>query len=190
MLLRMRRFGLLGWLTLVVLGLGFYLTYPELFQAERIAEQLQRYTRFVLVVYLLASVTRAIFLIPSTPFVLAGGLLLPQQPGLVLMISMTGIIISATLLYFLPTLFGISEYFERRFASSLMRIRSWLGGRWGVVLLFLWSAFPFTPTDAACYVAGSLRIPFPKYLGAVSLGELFICSLYIYVGTSLSGLLF
>jgi uncharacterized membrane protein YdjX (TVP38/TMEM64 family) len=185
MLLRVRQLGLLAWLALVILGLGLYLTNPELFRAERIAAQLRQYAGFVLFVYLLASITRAVFLIPSTPFVIAGGLLLPQQPVMVLVISMTGIVLSATLLYFLPTVFGISEYIERRFANSLVRIRSWLGGRWGVAFLFLWSAFPFTPTDAACYVAGSLRIPFPKYLAAVCLGELVICSIYVYLGTSM-----
>ncbi|MBM4003147.1 MAG: TVP38/TMEM64 family protein [Planctomycetes bacterium] len=189
MLSRVRQFGLLVWLALVVLGSGLYVTNPELFRAERIAEQLRQYAGFVLILYLLASITRAVFLIPSTPFVLAGGLLMPHQPGAVLVISMTGILLSATLLYYLPTLFGISDYVERRFEKSLTRMRDLLAGRWGVTLLFLWSAFPFTPTDAACYVAGSLRIPFRKYLTAVCLGEFVICSIYVYVGTSFGRLM-
>jgi uncharacterized membrane protein YdjX (TVP38/TMEM64 family) len=44
----------------------------------------------------------------------------------------------------------------------------------------LWAFFPLVPTDAVCYVAGSIRMNFLKFIAAIFVGEVFLCSLYIF----------
>lgn len=173
------------WLVSVIGILGFYAAKPDRFSAEAIAAALKGAGHQIALLLLLASVIRAFFLIPSTPFVLAGGLLLPDRPWTVLLISMVGIILSATLLYFFSGLLGFRDYFRRLPGSTLAKLESALKGRFGFFYLVLWAFLPFTPTDAACYVAGITRMSFGKFLAGIGLGEFIICSVYVLAGQSL-----
>jgi uncharacterized membrane protein YdjX (TVP38/TMEM64 family) len=178
---RCRRWALRGWLVVLGLVLGYYATHAAEFTPGQIAADLQRFEHGLLLLYLLASVTRALVLIPSTPFVLAGCLLFPGRPGLVLGISLAGIALSATLIYHFAGLLGLDQWFETRHPNQSRRMLQWLSGRWGFWALVGWSFFPLAPTDLACYLAGSLRLPFARYLTAVCLGELLVCAGYVFL---------
>lgn len=173
------------WLASLAAILGVYLIHPARFSAENIAKTLQGAGHQIALLLLVVSVIRAFFLIPSTPFVLAGGLLLPDRPWTVLSISMAGIILSATLLYFFSEWLGFRDYFRRLPGSTFDKLESALKGRFGFLYLVLWAFFPFAPTDAACYVAGMTRMPFGKFLAGIGLGELIICSFYVLAGQSI-----
>ena len=43
--------------------------------------------------------------------------------------------------------------------------------RRGLAIVVGWSVFPFVPTDAICYVAGTLRMPIGRFLLGVTLGK-------------------
>jgi uncharacterized membrane protein YdjX (TVP38/TMEM64 family) len=43
--------------------------------------------------------------------------------------------------------------------------------------------FPFVPTDAICYVAGTFRMHIGKFLLGVMLGEIPIVAFYVMGGT-------
>jgi uncharacterized membrane protein YdjX (TVP38/TMEM64 family) len=176
-----RRWAVRGWLVVLGLVLAFYATHTEEFTPRQIAADLQRFEHGLLVLYLLASVTRALVLIPSTPFVLAGCLLFPGRPGLVLVISLVGISLSATVIYHFAGMLGLDHWFEARHPDRARWMRQWLSGPWGFWALVCWSFFPLAPTDLACYLAGSLRLPFGRYLAAVCLGELLVCAGYIFL---------
>ena len=178
---RCRRWALRGWLLVLGLVLAFYATHVDEFTPGQIAADLQQFEHGLLLLYLLASVTRALVLIPSTPFVLAGCLLFPGRPGLVLAISLGGIALSATLIYHFAGLLGLDEWFETRHPDQSRRMLQWLSGPWGFWALVGWSFFPLAPTDLACYLAGSLKLPFGRYLAAVCLGELLVCAGYVYL---------
>ncbi len=184
-----RRLAIVTWLVTIAIGFGYYLTHREAFAAVAIAASLRNWAEFILVGYLIVSVLRALVLIPSTPFVVAGGLLLPGHPAQVLGISMLGIALSATLIYYVASALGFREFFERGHARSLRTMEQVLQGRFGFVGLVIWSFFPLAPTDAACYVAGTIRMQFWKYLTAVCLGELVICSMYVYLGRGIGSLI-
>ncbi|MBL9139621.1 MAG: VTT domain-containing protein [Verrucomicrobiales bacterium] len=173
------------WLSSVVTALGIYVIDPGRFTAANIAAALRDSGHQIALLLLLVSVIRAFFLIPSTPFVLAGGLLLPDRPWTVLFISMLGIILSATLLYFFSELLGFRDHFRRLPGSTFSKLESALKGRFGFFYLVLWAFLPFAPTDAACYVAGCTRMSFGKFLAGIGLGELIICSFYVLAGQSI-----
>jgi uncharacterized membrane protein YdjX (TVP38/TMEM64 family) len=178
---RYRRWAVWGWLIVLGLVLAFYATHTDEFTPRQIAADLRRFEHGLLALYLLASVTRALVLIPSTPFVLAGCLLFPGRPGLVLAISLGGIALSATLIYHFSGLLGLDDWLETRHPDPSRWMRQWLSGPWGFWALVGWSFFPLAPTDLACYLAGSLRLPFGRYLAAVCLGELLVCGGYVYL---------
>lgn len=180
-LARWRRWAVRGWLVVLGLVLVLYATHADEFTPRQIAADLRRFEHGLLALYLLASVTRALVLIPSTPFVLAGCLLFPGRPGLVLAVSVTGIALSATLIYHFAGLLGLDEWFETHQPQRVRWMTEWLRGPWGFWALVGWAFFPLAPTDLACYLAGSLRLPFGRSLAAICLGELLVCAGYVFL---------
>jgi uncharacterized membrane protein YdjX (TVP38/TMEM64 family) len=168
------------WLLFLIFWLGFFLTHRESFTPEGLATFLAKFGAWVMGAYLVVSLLRGFTLVPSTPFVLAGTILFAGHPFWVLAISMTGIIFSSSMIYYFSEHLGFSEYLEEKHPVRIARIHNQLQKPTGLLFVFLWSFAPFLPTDAVCYVAGILRMPFLKFLLAVALGEIVLCTAYIF----------
>jgi uncharacterized membrane protein YdjX (TVP38/TMEM64 family) len=121
--------------------------------------------------------------------VIAGTLVYPDEPVLVMVISMTGILLSSSMIYYFSEILGFNEFFERKKPQSTQRIRLRLERPLGILFVFLWAFFPLVPTDAVCYVAGTMRMKFWKFIAAVFTGELILCSFYVFSGRYLMQLL-
>ncbi|MCY2970216.1 MAG: VTT domain-containing protein [Planctomycetota bacterium] len=126
------------------------------------------------------SFLRGFTLIPSTPFVIAGVLLFPENKIIVLLISLGGILFSATLLYYLSEFLGFDSYFEKIAPERVIQITTKIDSPWGFLFVVLWAFFPLAPTDLVCYIAGTARMNFLRFILAVALGELIICLFYTY----------
>ena len=177
-----RRVCLIIWLAFLLFCAYLYLSNPQLFTAEHIAAFLLRFENAIFFGYLGISIIRGFTLLPSTPLVIAGTLLYPQQPWLVLSISLAGILLSSTMLYFFSEFLGFSYFFEGHKPELTHRIRAGLERPTGFAFVALWAFFPFVPTDLVCYVAGTTRMNFFKFIAAVFGGELVLCSFYIFFG--------
>jgi uncharacterized membrane protein YdjX (TVP38/TMEM64 family) len=175
------------WVCVILCGFAAYFIWPEFFLPENIAELLRTHQNKALLIYLFVSVARGFTLLPSTPLVLAGTILYPTQPALVLAISLIGIVISSSMIYWFSDLLGFDEYFESKKPKHVERIRSKLEHPFGLGFVCLWAFFPLVPTDAVCYVAGTIRMHFAKFIGAVFLGELVLCSIYVFASGRLFG---
>ena len=182
--------GIMIWAAVLILSIGSYLYNPRGFTAEGIAAFFERFETGILLAYAAFSILRGFTLLPSTPLVIAGTLLFPQQPWLVLFISITGILISSTLIYFCSDLLGFTDYFQKKYFKVTERIRRRLETPAGVMFVFLWAFFPLVPTDAVCYVAGTAKMVFAKFILAIFLGELVLCSSYIFLGGYIRNLAF
>lgn len=170
------------WACVILIALGTFLTHPEWFTAEHLAHVLSRYPHWIWAAYLGISCLRGFTLLPSTPFVLAGTLLFPEHPHWVLIGSVICIVLSSALIYLLSPVWQIDQHFK---PQKLAHIREKLNHPSGSFFVLLWSFFPAVPTDAICYVAGTLRVRILPFLAAVALGELVICTIYVYLGGSL-----
>lgn len=170
------------WLTLIVVCVGYYVANPSAFTAEKIAAFLERFQGAIWLVYLIFSILRGITLLPSTPLVLAGTMLFPDQPWIVLAVSMTGILLSSTMIYYFSDLLGFDEYFESKNPDLSHKIKAKLEHPLGFLFVSGWAFFPLVPTDLVCYVAGTTRMNFIKFISAVAVGEVILCSLYIFFG--------
>jgi len=166
---------LLFWALLIAVAIGCYFFFPNHFTAEGIAIFLKKYNQQALIIYLLISVIRGLFLIPSTPFVLAGALLFPDQLFIVFLISIIGILGSGTFIYHAANFLRFSENQSKKINQLNKKIN-----RYGFWIVLVWAFFPAVPTDLICYVAGKTKMNFIKYIFALFIGEAILICIYLY----------
>lgn len=172
------------WSAVILLAIIYFISDPDHFTASNIALFIRSFHSEVWFIYLAMSALRGFTLLPSTPLVLAGTILYPDQPYLVLITSLGGILISSSLIYFCSEALGFDDYFQRKNPQTVESIRRRLEHPWGLAFVVLWSFFPLIPTDAVCYVAGTIRMNFYKFILSVFVGEAALCSIYIFFGGS------
>lgn len=178
-----------AWGVLILCVLAVWVARPELFSEAAVAGTLAALGAWSFVGYVAVSLVRGLALVPSTPVVLAGGLLFPDSLWLVLLVSMAGIVISATLLYRSPGWAGFDTWLEERHPERIARLREHLvkpHAQWWVAL---WAVTPVVPTDLVCYAAGLAKMPFRLMIVGIVIGELPLVAAYILFGSRLAGLL-
>jgi len=160
--------------------------YLYFFHRNAIQSELGRAYSYSLIVgylvYLLLGCARGFTLIPATYLVLTGLLFFPPVPLFVL--TLVGILISSSLIYFFSEALHLDEFFERKHADRIARMKLILE-RNQLPIVIGWSFFPLAPTDLICYVCGSLEVDFKKLLLGVLIGEGTLCALYIFLGGQL-----
>ncbi len=176
------------WLTLAIIALLFYFISPDAFTAASIQSFLGENATTILIFYIVASSIRALFLLPSTIFVVLGIALYPEFPFFVLIISLIGIQIGATLMYFSASFLTPSSLFGK--SSSKIQMVEEKIEKYGFWIVLLWSFFPAVPTDLICFVAGSTNYNYWKFFLAVLLGELVLVSVYVFTGVELIEFIF
>jgi uncharacterized membrane protein YdjX (TVP38/TMEM64 family) len=175
-----KKFFVAIWIVFLIICIGTVLVYPQEFKPQNIAAFLAKFKTSALIVYLVLSILRGLTFVPGTPLVIAGTILFPSEPFWVLAISIVGIIFSSTMIYYFSDYLGFGDYLENKQPQKIGKIKEHLQQPTGFLFVFLWSLFPFLPTDAVCYVAGILRMNFAKFIAAMTFGELIICSIYIF----------
>lgn len=158
-----------------------YVLYGKYITEENIAHFLLQFKTQMLLAYLIVCVLRGITFIPATPFLFAGILLFGSSPLLLLLIFLTSIFFVSALLFYAARFLNFGAWFEKRYPEKIRNIKTKLNSRYGVYFMMLWAFAPFTPTDVVCYVAGSLRIRFIRFIVPVVLGEGLICAAYIFL---------
>ncbi|MBK9526825.1 MAG: TVP38/TMEM64 family protein [Acidobacteria bacterium] len=181
----LRKIFLVLWIAIVVAGVGSYIYSPSTLTAENMAAFMLRFGGVIWLIYFLFSTFRGFTLLPSTPLVLAGTILFPEQPFSVLAVSMIGILLSSTMIYYFSEFLGFDDYFENHKPEMTRKIKQKLEHPLGFLFVAGWAFFPFVPTDLVCYLAGTTRMKFWKFIVAVGVGELILCTLYILFGGSL-----
>lgn len=183
---RIRLITLMLWVVLVGTLSVVYAVNPELLDPENLVNALRQSGQPVLFAYAVLSIVRGFTLVPSTVLILVGVLLFPDRPVFVMVSSLAGIVVSAALIYYFFEFLGMTRFFERRHAARIRWLEEQMRQR-GFWVVVAWSAFPFVPTDAICYVAGTLRMKIGAFLCGVALGEIPIVAFYVLLGGLLFG---
>lgn len=170
------------WVIAILGFLGVFLVHPEVASPEFIVKKLQKFEHVLWLAYIIITIARGFFLIPSTPFVIGGAILFPESPLLVLAVSMLGVMFSATALYYFSDLLGFSKYLERKNAKAVKKWTTRLQHPNATLFVIGWAFFPFVPTDVICYVAGIVKMPYRFMFIGVFLGELVLNIFYVYFG--------
>ncbi len=164
------------WLFIIFTALYFYF-----FQKGFIESQITRVADAPLSVrywiYFGLGSLRGFTLIPVTYLIILGLLFIPLKP--LFLLTIAGVMVSSTVIYYFSELIHLSEYFERKYPKQIAKLRSVLDKN-ELSIVTLWSMLPFTPTDVICYVCGSLKIDIKKFLLGVFVGESITCALYIF----------
>ncbi|WP_018629075.1 TVP38/TMEM64 family protein [Niabella aurantiaca] len=169
------------WVILIAGGGIFYWYNRQHFTQETIAAFLLQYRQQVWLTYLGVCVARGLFLLPSTPFLIAGMFIFRDTPFLLFGVFMISIFIVATFIFYTARYISIPRLSGAP-ASRLERIQRGLNSKRGFWFILGWALMPFTPTDLVCYAAGLLRIRFGRFMLPLLLGEALICALYIMNG--------
>ena len=181
-----RRMALAFWLAVAIGLTALYSARPELIDPANLVSLLRRSGSFVLFGYLALSVARPVTLVPSTVLVVVGTLLFPDRPGMIFCVSLAGVAASAGIIYYFFDFLGLAQVFERKHAARIRWMEDQMRRR-GLAIVVGWSVFPFVPTDAICYVAGTLRMPIGRFLLGVTLGKIPLVAFYVAGGTWVFG---
>ena len=174
----MRYLRIAGWLFFVVTFLLLYAARPDL-----LGKQLQTVAASSIVIgyglYLFIGCLRGFTLIPSAALVIAAIPLF--QPIPLFVVTLLGILVSSTCIYFFSEWLHLDTVFEQKHKSRLEQMKRTFQKN-EMAIIIGWSFFPLVPTDMICYVCGVLEVNFAKFLLAILVGEGTICGIYIFLG--------
>lgn len=177
------------WMLAAVIVFALWLQDPDLFTQESMAVRIESWGPWAFGAFIGVSLVRGLFLVPSTPVILTGGMLFPGSLPIVFVISMVGIVLSATVIYLLPGVGGYNDLLERRYPEKIARVKTLLVKPHAFWVVVGWSFFPFVPTDVICYVAGLMGMSYRRMIFALLLGEVPLVLGYLFLTQHAQGLL-
>lgn len=167
-----------AWLVVVGAALYFYF-FERAFAVTELRGALSTSTVVAAVVYMVLGSLRAFTMVPATFLLFVA---IPFfDPALLLAITVVGIVTSSSIVYFFAEALHVDAVFERKYPVQIQKLKAGLQ-RYQLPIIIGWSFFLLLPTDVICYVCGSLRINFKKFLFGVIVGEGTVYAIYIYLG--------
>jgi uncharacterized membrane protein YdjX (TVP38/TMEM64 family) len=131
------------------------------------------------ILYLVLGALRAFTLVPATFLLFIAMPFFP--PFLLLMLTLPGIGISSSICYYFAEVLHMDELFERKYPKQIQTLKRVLQ-RHPMSITIGWSFMLFLPTDLICYVCGTLRVHYAKFIIGVLIGEGTVYAIYIYLG--------
>lgn len=174
-----RRSLLVIWVVVVAAALYLYFFKRQFVQSE-LQGALSTSTVIAAVVYVVLGSLRALTLVPATFLLLIAMPFFP--PVLLMALTLPGIAVSSSICYFFADALRMDEVFERRYPEQIKTLTRLLQ-RYPLSITIGWSFMLFLPTDLICYVCGSLRINYAKFIIGVLIGEGTVYAIYVYLGT-------
>jgi uncharacterized membrane protein YdjX (TVP38/TMEM64 family) len=176
----------LVWVGAILALLLFFAFNPAFLSADGLADFFKQFEGQIWTVYIFIFLIRGIFLIPSTPFVLAGALLFPQSSLWVVAISLFSVLSSATFLYYWADLIGIGGYLEKKYPKQSERVSYLLNKPYALLLVIGWAFFPLVPTDLICYIARIVGMKYRVMILGIFLGESALILGVVYLTNTLA----
>ena len=173
-----RNYFIAVWLLAVLAALYLYFFKANFFQSS--LQNLFLYSVFWgYAFYLILGCVRGFTLIPSTNLIVLGLLFFSPLPLFIL--TLAGVLVSSALVYYFSEFLRLDEFFKRRYQKQIARVKTILQKN-ELPIIIGWSFFPFLPTDIICYMCGTLKVDFKKFLLGIFIGEGAACGLYIFGG--------
>jgi uncharacterized membrane protein YdjX (TVP38/TMEM64 family) len=172
---------MVAWLALVAAGAYFFLFRRQALH-EALSDASSASFLAAAALYLLFGCLRGFTLMPSTTLVLLAVPFFP--PGWLFALTVVGILVSSTSIYFFADALHLDEVFTGLHGARLGRLKTAMA-RYELPVIVAWSFFPLAPTDLICYACGVFGVKFWKCLAGVAVGEGAICGVYIFAGDSL-----
>jgi uncharacterized membrane protein YdjX (TVP38/TMEM64 family) len=166
------------WLVIAAGALYLYFFHRHLVEAQ-LKQALSTSTFIAAIFYILLGSFRALTLVPATFLVVIA---IPFFPAwLLFLITLPVIGVSSGIIYGFAEILHMDEDFEKRYPKHVQKLTDLLQ-RHELPIIIGWSFLLFLPTDLLCYVCGTLRIHFAKFIVGVVIGEGAVYGIYIYLG--------
>ncbi len=164
------------WILVVAGALYLYFFKREVVQGE-LQNALSASFWVAAISYVLIGSFRAFTLVPATfPLLIAMPFF---DPWVLLALTLLCIAISYSIVYGFADVIHLDEVFERKYPKQIQKLKSALQ-TYQLPIIIGWSFMMFLPTDLICYVCGTLRINFPKFIMGLLIGEGSVYAIYIY----------
>ncbi len=161
-----------------VFAFGVYIFFHrEFLHPQYLLEVFRSFGTWAIVIYIFVSMFRSIILLPSLPLVIVGTIYAPNMPNTVYFISMACIWFSGILVYHFSHLLGFDAMFSHHIHDP--KIKKSID-TYGAFVISFWSFFPLLPVDVACYLAGTVRLNFIKFIIALTIGEWTVVAIIVY----------
>jgi uncharacterized membrane protein YdjX (TVP38/TMEM64 family) len=134
---------------------------------------------YLYVLLLVFGVLRSFTFIPVTYLIILGLLFVPAVP--LYFIIVFGIMVSSSLVYYFFEYLHIDKMLENKYHKQLATTKYYMT-KYELPVIIVWSMSPMLPSDVICYVAGTLRVNFYKFLLGMFVGEGLACAVYIFGG--------
>lgn len=172
-----RKIILVLWMSLVA-SFGIYVFFHrEFLDPKYLLLVFRSVGTWAIIAYIFVSMFRSIILLPSLPLVVVGILYAPSMPHIVFIISMLGIWFSWTLVYYFSHILWLDDIFQDHMHDP--KIKESIE-KYGAYIISFWSFFPILPVDVACYLAGTVRIKYWKFILALTIWEGTVVAIIIY----------
>lgn len=173
------RYGLFAlWIVVACGALYLYFFKREAVQTE-MRDALSASFWIASLSYLLIGALRAFTLVPATfPLLVAMPFF---DPWVLLALTIPCIAISSSICYWFAEALHMDELFERKYPRQIGKLKTLLQS-YQLPIIIGWSFLLFLPTDVLCYVCGSLKINYRKFLIGVIIGEGTVYAIYIFLG--------
>jgi uncharacterized membrane protein YdjX (TVP38/TMEM64 family) len=173
------RYGLFVlWVAIAAGALYLYFFKREAVQGE-LRDALSASFWVASISYLLIGALRPFTLVPGTfPILVAMPFF---DPWVLLGLTLVCIAVSSTICYWFAEAIHMDELVERKYPNHIRRLKQLLQS-YQLPIIIGWSFFLFLPTDVLCYVCGSLKINFRKFLFGIMVGEGTVYAIYIFLG--------
>ena len=166
------------WLLVVCGALYLYFFKREAVQSE-LQDALSASFWAAAIAYLVIGSLRAFTLVPATfPLLIAMPFF---DPWVLVALTLPCIAISSSTCYFFAEAIHVDELFERKYPAQIRKLKDLLQ-TYEMPIIIGWSFFLLLPTDLLCYVCGSLKINFKKFLFGILVGEGTVYAAYIFFG--------
>jgi uncharacterized membrane protein YdjX (TVP38/TMEM64 family) len=185
-LLNKKRVVLFSWLFLVLAVTVWCWLNPQYLTQEYWHDALEGTGIIAWVIFAAILLIRGFFLIPSTPFVIAAGIIFQDQSIVAFTVALSCIIISGVMIYGFSEWLGFDSYFKEKYPKQIQRLQNVLS-RFGTPIVATWSFTPVVPTDLICYVAGTLKMPFWQFILGLVIGEGILVALCIFGSQEILG---
>lgn len=173
------RYGLIVlWVAIAAGALYLYFFQREAVQAE-MRNAMSASFWAASISYLVIGALRPLTLVPATfPLLVAMPFF---DPWVLLALTLPCIAISSAICYWFAEALHLDEFVEQKYPQHIRRLKELLQS-YQLPIIIGWSFMLFLPTDVLCYVCGSLKINFKKFIAGVLIGEGAVYAIYIFLG--------
>jgi uncharacterized membrane protein YdjX (TVP38/TMEM64 family) len=168
---------LVVWVVMTTILIILYNLKNEWFDISFLEGVVENHRIWAMLIYVIILLVISIFLIPSTPFAVAGVVIFYPLEAFVL--NLVGILISSVIVYYFARYLGIKDIFETKYAKKLKKVKKALSKK-ELPIIIGWSFFPVAPTDLIIYACSVLNISLKKCLIGVLIGEGILNFFYIF----------